>query len=374
MTVRTPKSILARIAQWLGVAILTALLLWFGSRAWRPSMNSYKQQGIDVSAAQGKVEWAKVRATGAEFAYVEATMGDSERDPQFAENWQASAAAGLKRGALHRYHLCRLARDQATNFIATVPREPDELPAVIDLDLGVGCAAKPSRDVMLQEVATFIRMVEAHTEKPMIIRVSRAFETEYAISRAIDRPLWLTNFLQLRRAALDHVAGQPFARSRWLDGDHRMVCRATMSDAVARLIEAARAVAANAYAPYSGFGVGAAVLLEGGEIVVGCNFENASYGQTLCAETVALASVNALGKLSQVREIAVIGGILANGVITGTDPVRPCGRCRQVINEAAHLSGHDTLIHCASADGSIAETHTISTLLPHAFGPADLGQ
>jgi cytidine deaminase len=139
------------------------------------------------------------------------------------------------------------------------------------------------------------------------------------------------------------------------------------------LINAARAAAANAHAPYSGFGVGAAVRLETGEIITGCNFENASYGLTLCAETVALATVNAQGKLRQVREIAVIGGKLIDGKITGRDPVNPCGRCRQVINEAAQMSGHDTSVHCASADGTHVAHYRISELLPHPFGPADLG-
>jgi cytidine deaminase len=135
------------------------------------------------------------------------------------------------------------------------------------------------------------------------------------------------------------------------------------------LVAAAHAASAHAHAPYSGFGVGAAVLLADGSVVTGCNFENASYGLTLCAETVALATVNAQGKLAQVREIAVIGGKLENGAIIGHDPVRPCGRCRQVINEAAGVSGHDTRVHCASADQSVSETYLLSALLPHAFGP-----
>jgi cytidine deaminase len=143
-----------------------------------------------------------------------------------------------------------------------------------------------------------------------------------------------------------------------------------MSDS---LIEAARAVSANAHAPYSGFGVGAAVLLMDGAIVTGCNFENASYGLALCAETVALATVNAQGRLADVVEIAVIGGLLKNGVIDGSDPVRPCGRCRQIIHEAASLSKTDILIHCVSGDGAVIEQHRISALLPFAFGPADLG-
>jgi len=144
-------------------------------------------------------------------------------------------------------------------------------------------------------------------------------------------------------------------------------------DQVTELVAAARDAALNAHAPYSGFGVGAALLLDDGEIISGCNFENASYGLTLCAETVAIATANAQGKLRQIKEIAVIGGKLIDGRITGVEPVRPCGRCRQVINEAGGLSGTDIIVHCASADGSAVEHHKLSDLLPHAFGPADLG-
>ncbi len=140
----------------------------------------------------------------------------------------------------------------------------------------------------------------------------------------------------------------------------------------AELIAAARAAADHAYAPYSGFGVGAALWLSDGSIITGTNFENASYGLSLCAETVALASANAAGRLRDVRSVAVIGGRIIDGKISGSDPVRPCGRCRQILNEAAQLAGHDLIVHCASADGSVIEQHKLSALLPFAFGPDDL--
>lgn len=143
-----------------------------------------------------------------------------------------------------------------------------------------------------------------------------------------------------------------------------------MSDA---LIRAAKAAAAHAHAPYSHFGVGAALLLDDGSVVTGCNFENASYGLTLCAETVALATLNTQGKLRQIREIAIIGGALRDGAISGSAPVRPCGRCRQVLNEAAQLAQSDLIVHCASADLSVIEKHLLSDLLPLPFGPADMG-
>ncbi|WP_414901900.1 cytidine deaminase [Sphingomonas flavalba] len=139
------------------------------------------------------------------------------------------------------------------------------------------------------------------------------------------------------------------------------------------LVAAARAAAAHAHAPYSCFGVGAAVLLADGGVVTGANMENASYGLSLCAETVALATASAQGRLADVVAIAVAGGALRAGAISGTAPVTPCGRCRQLLNEAAQTGGRDIVVHCAAAEGDTIVTHALSALLPHAFGPADLG-
>jgi cytidine deaminase len=142
----------------------------------------------------------------------------------------------------------------------------------------------------------------------------------------------------------------------------------------AALIAAARAAARNAHAPYSRFAVGAAVLLSDGSVVQGANFENASYGLSLCAETVALATVSAQGRLRDVTALAVIGGAMnAGDAATGTSPVSPCGRCRQVINEAAQLAGRDLPVLCGAAEGDEIARYNLSQLLPAAFGPADLG-
>lgn len=140
-----------------------------------------------------------------------------------------------------------------------------------------------------------------------------------------------------------------------------------------QLIDAARKAARNAHAPYSRFGVGAAALLTDGSVITGTNFENASYGLSLCAETVALATANTQGRLRDVVAIGVIGGMIGPDGPAGAVPIRPCGRCRQVINEAAQLGRRDITVYCAGADGDAYETHKLSELLPHAFGPADLG-
>ena len=139
------------------------------------------------------------------------------------------------------------------------------------------------------------------------------------------------------------------------------------------LVAAARAASACAYAPYSRFHVGAALLLEDGSVVTGANVENASYGLSLCAETVAVAKLLSDGGRGGLIALAVIGGPPGEtGEATpGPDPVTPCGRCRQVLNEIAQLGGTDPLVLCIGAQ-NVVET-TLAALLPMAFGPASLG-
>ena len=97
-----------------------------------------------------------------------------------------------------------------------------------------------------------------------------------------------------------------------------------MTDDIARLIEAARAAARHAHAPYSRFAVGAALLMADGSIVTGANVENASYGLSLCAETVAVATASAQGKIAQIVAIGVIGGPMdAEGMPMGEPAGQP---------------------------------------------------
>jgi cytidine deaminase len=138
------------------------------------------------------------------------------------------------------------------------------------------------------------------------------------------------------------------------------------------LLEAARKAALTAYAPYSGFHVGAAFRFDDGTVITGSNFENASYGLAICAETSAAIVANLQGRRTGLVEVAIMGGPLgANGELApGPNPVTPCGRCRQVMNELAQLGGTDPIIYSGHASGSIE--HRLSVLLPAAFGPANL--
>lgn len=128
------------------------------------------------------------------------------------------------------------------------------------------------------------------------------------------------------------------------------------------LIAAARQAARNSYSPYSNFPVGAALRFADGSVVIGTNIENASYGLALCAETVAVGKAMADGVRGGLEAVAVTG--------PADDPITPCGRCRQVLNELAQLGGTDPDILCVGA--TEMRRVKLSELLPHAFGPASL--
>ena len=136
------------------------------------------------------------------------------------------------------------------------------------------------------------------------------------------------------------------------------------------LLQAARDASAWAYAPYSGFHVGAALAFADGTGVTGANVENASYGLSLCAETVAVAAAMNEGRRGGLVAVAVTAG--KPGEPAAGSMVTPCGRCRQVLTELAQMGGTDPLVWCAG--GNDLREMRLSELLPLAFGPQTIGQ
>ena len=140
----------------------------------------------------------------------------------------------------------------------------------------------------------------------------------------------------------------------------------------AMLAAAAREAARSAYAPYSGFHVGAALLFADGAVVQAANVENASYGLSLCAEANAVAKAMNEGRRGGLIAVAVVAAISGGkpDAAASDQPVMPCGRCRQMLHELAALGGTDPEV-IGAANGSLLRV-PLSALLPHAFGPANL--
>lgn len=125
------------------------------------------------------------------------------------------------------------------------------------------------------------------------------------------------------------------------------------------LLDAALAARRKAYAPYSGFHVGASVRGAGGVVYAGCNVENAAYPQGLCAEAAAIAAMVADGD-RRITEVLVVAG--------GAELCSPCGGCRQKLSEFA---GGGVPVHICGPDG-LRRTVSMAELLPLSFGPKNL--
>lgn len=177
----------------IGVLLIGGLIagsLMLFTRSWTPSRERFPVQGITLTAQSGAVNWRMARAAGADFAYLLATSSAYTRDPSFDDYLAGVRESGLRYGAIHRYNICRRASEQATRFIATVPRDAAMLPPLVQLDFWAGCDQRPNRDTLLAELNTFLNQIETHATKPAIIRVSHNFEAHYDIAGGINRSLW----------------------------------------------------------------------------------------------------------------------------------------------------------------------------------------
>lgn len=182
---------------WLLLLLLasSAAAAWFVAGRWTPARSEYPVQGIDVSHHQGAIDWSVLPAQGVNFAYIKATEGGDHRDRLFAQNWKAAAAAGIDRGAYHFFTLCRSGAEQAANFIAAVPLDPAALAPAVDLEHLGNCSRRVSRGAFHAELATFIRLVEAHFGKPVLLYLTEEFDRAYEVSARVQRPLWLRSLV-----------------------------------------------------------------------------------------------------------------------------------------------------------------------------------
>ena len=129
------------------------------------------------------------------------------------------------------------------------------------------------------------------------------------------------------------------------------------------LLTAARQARVQAYAPYSGYRVGAAVLDDQGRVHAGCNVENAAYPEGLCAEAAALAAMVLAGST---RALVVL--VVGSGGETGAGWVTPCGGCRQKLREF----GNPDLLIVSANEVAVGPSYTLQALLPDSFGPDHL--
>ena len=146
--------------------------------------------GIDVSHWQGSIDWAAVRGSGVDFAFIKATEGGTYTDPRFARNWAAAADAGVMRGAYHYFRPNVDPVTQAENFLRAARIGPNDLPAVLDVETSDGVAG----DALLRAVRTWLETVERATGKRPIVYTYPDFWNRYASGPVGPYPLWIANY------------------------------------------------------------------------------------------------------------------------------------------------------------------------------------
>ena len=195
---------LAAFALLLGLA--GAVAVRWHLKSWAPSRSAFPKQGVEVSAADGNIDWTALKAIGADFAYIDASASAFARDRAFGQNLEGARAAKLQVGAVHIYDPCQPADSQAANFVTNVPRDTKLLPPAVELDrLADDCAVRVSDAAVESELVTFLNQIETHTGRRALLKVTARFESRYHLASAIDRNLWL-----VRERFEPDYAGRPW--------------------------------------------------------------------------------------------------------------------------------------------------------------------
>lgn len=176
----------------------------------RASPRHHAVHGVDVSRWQGDIDWATLRTQGANFAFIKATDGGDHLDPMFRTNWRKTKEAGIKRGAYHFFYWCRTAGEQAEWFIRNVPRDPDALPPVIDVEYNhlSECKRRLSAEKIREKMQVFMDILERHYGKRPIIYTAPDFYADNLRNAFPNHHFWL-------RAVAEHPS-KVYPGRRWL--------------------------------------------------------------------------------------------------------------------------------------------------------------
>ena len=153
----------------------------------------YAVHGVDVSRWQANIDWERLRTRGANFAFIKSTDGGDHLDPMFKTNWRRAKEAGIRRGAYHFFYWCRSAGEQADWFIRNVPRDPDALPPVIDVEYNgeSSCKMRLSKARVLEKMAVFMEKLERHYGQRPIIYTAPDFYKDNLQGEFLNYPFWL---------------------------------------------------------------------------------------------------------------------------------------------------------------------------------------
>ncbi|QDH32904.1 glycoside hydrolase family 25 protein [Porphyrobacter sp. YT40] len=201
---RAPRRWIFRLAALLALfGLAFAAWLWWDMRSWRPDEARYPEQGALVPAGSAAMRFETLKAVGAQFVYLPLT---GEGSAGFAARQARALAAGLKVGVVLDFDPCTPADAQSGAFAQLVPRDADLLPPAIALgSLAESCEPRVSDAAVESELMTLINQIETHAGKPVILKLSPAFQERHNTATTLARDLWLA-----RDRARPDYAGRPW--------------------------------------------------------------------------------------------------------------------------------------------------------------------
>ena len=173
--------------------VLTVLVLLFQGGTLQfnyPDRNRFPVRGVDVSHHQGAIDWQRLARQDVAFAYLKATEGGGFKDKRFAYNWREARAAGFAVGAYHFFLPGKSGREQAENFIASVPQAADALPPVLDVECPV-VPPGPERNRIRANIQACLALLEIHYGKTPVIYTTYAAFAAYVSGLEQHHPLWI---------------------------------------------------------------------------------------------------------------------------------------------------------------------------------------
>ena len=189
----------ALILSLLAIVVAAVFVLRTGRiRLNYPSREHFPVWGIDISHHQGEIDWVKVRDSGVIFAFIKASEGEDHRDSRFDENWSASSAAGIVRGAYHFFTFCRDGKLQADNFLAALPKRDNSdptLPPVVDVEFSGNCKNWLTVDLIRTELSSFLKRVEKSTSRRPIMYLTYDSFHRIADGYFPQYEIWIRNVL-----------------------------------------------------------------------------------------------------------------------------------------------------------------------------------
>ena len=155
-----------------------------------PDNKMYPIVGLDISHHQGNINWNEINKNEIKFVYLKATEGGDWVDKKFLSHWRSAKQYDIKVGAYHFYRICKTGKEQANNFIKTVPIE-NALAPVVDLEYLGNCKTVKSRRDIIHEIEDFLHIVGNHYAKDPIIYTTYEFYNEYVEGEFLDKKIWI---------------------------------------------------------------------------------------------------------------------------------------------------------------------------------------